>query len=231
MILEETIRNMKNINNFLQSKKVLVISPHPDDESFGCGGVICKHVKDGDTVFSIFISSGEKGNPSHISEKQTIIMREKEAHTASKILGIKKIEFFREPDGNIQYSERLFKKLAARLRTIKPDIVYLPHLNEMNQDHSMVAKIVMKVLAKIYENEIMKPDAFMFEVWTPIEKFNYIVDISPFISKKMKAIRAHKSQCDLISYDAASLGLSRYRGEMHSWPGGKYAEVFIKFII
>ena len=43
---------------------------------------------------------------------------------------------------------------------------------------------------------------------------------------KLAAVRAYKSQCDIMRFDDAIAGLNRFRGEMHSWPGGPYAEVF-----
>jgi hypothetical protein len=39
-------------------------------------------------------------------------------------------------------------------------------------------------------------------------------------------VRAYRSQCAVVGFDAAVQGLNRYRGELHSWPGGDYAEVF-----
>ena len=66
----------------------------------------------------------------------------------------------------------------------------------------------------------------MFEVWTPLQAMDRIVDISEFIEIKRKAIQAHQSQCEAMDFDEALLALNRYRGEMHSWPGGDYAEIF-----
>ena len=53
-----------------------------------------------------------------------------------------------------------------------------------------------------------------------------IVDISPHLATKLRAVRAYKSQCAAVGFVQAVRGLNRYRGEMHSWPGGDYAEVF-----
>ena len=71
-----------------------------------------------------------------------------------------------------------------------------------------------------------KPLVLGYEVWTPVQKLVEIVDISPCMATKLRAIRAYRSQCAVLDFDAAILGLNRYRGEMHSWPGGRYAEVF-----
>ena len=76
-----------------------------------------------------------------------------------------------------------------------------------------------------------EPRLLMYEVWTPLQQIDHVEDISEQIDVKVAAIRAHKSQCAIMRFDEAALGLARYRGEMHSWPGGPYAEVFQKFIV
>ena len=67
-----------------------------------------------------------------------------------------------------------------------------------------------------------------YEVWTPLQRMTEIADISAYLVCKLKAIRAYRSQCRALDFAAAARGLSRYRGEMHSWPGGDYAEAFLE---
>ncbi len=69
----------------------------------------------------------------------------------------------------------------------------------------------------------------MYEVWTPLQEMDHIEDISDVIDDKIAAVRAYRTQCNVLRFDDAILGLNRYRGEMHSWPGGPYAEIFREF--
>ena len=73
----------------------------------------------------------------------------------------------------------------------------------------------------------------MFEVWTPLTTMDVIIDITPHVETKLAAIKAYKSQCSVLRFDEAMLGLARYRGELFCWPkseenSGRYAEVFRK---
>lgn len=205
-------------------KNILVISPHPDDEAIGCGGTIALHTDCGDVVHVIFLTSGEKGGHGK-SEEETIKTREAEAQAAADILKIAQIEFWREPDGNFQASEINILRLVKKIEENAAEIIYVPHYQEEHQDHKLAALMVEKALQCL---DGLKPIVYMYEVWTPIQKIDHIEDISPYVEIKRKAIQAHKSQCEVMAFDEAILGLNRYRGEMHSWPGGDYAEVFMK---
>jgi hypothetical protein len=61
-----------------------------------------------------------------------------------------------------------------------------------------------------------------------MQSISVVIDISAFIEIKLAAIRAYETQCCVLRFDDAMAGLARYRGEMHSWPDGDYAEVFIE---
>src|SRR5438093_1072629 len=89
---------------------VLVVAPHPDDESIGCGGALCLHAQKGDRVVAVFLTSGELGLKHFPCEKAWQI-REREARAAAKILGLAEIFFLRQPDWSV--GERIIKAAAA----------------------------------------------------------------------------------------------------------------------
>lgn len=203
--------------------RVLVISPHPDDESIGCGGTLWQHRRNGDRVEVVFLTSGEKGGHGR-SVSETIRIREAEAHRASKILKLNRVELWRLPDGELKATAGAVARLSKKLASLKPTVVYLPHDGEMHPDHRAAVRMLKLALKRSKQ----KPDVLMFEVWTPLGRMDHIVDISKEIETKMRAIRAYKCQNAEVAFDEAFRGLARYRGEMHSWPGGDYAEVFAR---
>jgi LmbE family N-acetylglucosaminyl deacetylase len=206
--------------------RVLVLSPHPDDETIGCGGTLVRHVEQGDDVRVVFLTSGEKGGHGR-SEAETMRVREQEASEATKILGLHRLEFWREPDGALRATTAAVDRLRKMLANFRPHTVYLPHDKEMHVDHRAAVRLLQRALRAATGK---RPDVLMFEVWTPTQRLDEIVDISPYLETKLRAVRAYRSQCAVMGFVPAVRGLNRYRGEMHSWPGGDYAEVFTRLL-
>ena len=205
-------------------KRVLVLSPHPDDEAIGCGGTLRRHVVHGDQVRVIFLTSGERGVRGQ-EPAETARVRELEAAAAAKVLGYEMFEFWREPDGALQVTPALLHRFGEGLESWKPELIYVPHAAEMHPDHQAALHLAERALELLNS----RPEVRMYEVWTPIQQIDHVKDISEYIEVKLAAIRAHQSQCAIMRFDESALGLARYRGEMHSWPGGPYAEVFQRF--
>lgn len=204
-------------------KRVLILSPHPDDEAIGLGGTLRRHVEEGDEVQVIFLTSGERGVRGQEPAK-TARIREQEAAAAAKVLGYEAFEFWRVPDGAVKVSPAILGRLTEKLRTWKPDLVYAPHPGEMHPDHRASLRLLRRALL----GRRKRPMVRLYEVWTPLRQIDHVEDISGEIDVKLAAIRAHKSQCAIMRFDESAHGLARYRGEMHSWPGGPYAEVFMR---
>lgn len=202
--------------------RVLVISPHPDDESIGCGGTLRRHVESGDAVQAVFLTSGEKGGHGR-SEQETIAIREQEARAAAEVLGLEDTHFFRLPDGSVRCTQNAISQLRDFVVHWAPQVVYVPHADEMHIDH----RASFRLLKHVYRGWTgERPRIFLYEIWTPVQHMDEIIDITPYIATKRAAICVYRSQCAVMDFEAAALGLNRYRGEMHSWPGGDYAEVF-----
>ena len=204
--------------------RILVLSPHPDDESIGCGGTLRRHVRQRDEVQVVFLTSGEKGGHGR-SIEETIRQREAEAGRAARILGVRHLEFWREPDGGLRATRPVVRRLRDKLRRFRPDRIYVTHDREMHPDHRGAVRLLRCALNGATGR---RPEVLMYEVWTPIQQLDEITDISAHIATKLRAVRAYRSQCAVVGFVAAVRGLNRYRGELHSWPGGDYAEVFTR---
>jgi len=200
---------------------VLVIAPHPDDESIGCGGAICLHVERGDRVTSVFLTSGEFALRDLPPEKAWAI-RETEAEEAARILRITDVTFLRRPD---HYLADGIEEAAAGLRPLlereQPQLIYLPHACDGHPDHRACRPIVQIALCG---NLIPPPALLGYEIWTPLSKFDRVEDITQVMERKLQAIGAHRSQIKQIRYDRATRALNEYRGTMTQI--GRYAEVF-----
>ena len=200
---------------------VLVVAPHPDDESIGCGGTICLHASRGDRVTAVFLTSGERGL-SDVPEVEAARVREREAEEAARILGIASVRFLRRPD---QHLREDIVKAAAALKAIlqreKPKVIYLPHERDWHPDHRASVMIVDRALQS---SGIAKPMLLCYEVQTPLTEYDRASDISRVIERKLRAIRAHKSQVSKLRYDVAARALNEYRGIVAE--AGRYVEVF-----
>jgi N-acetylglucosamine malate deacetylase 1 len=203
--------------------RVLVLSPHPDDESIGLGGTLRRHVEDGDEVHVAFLTSGEAGGhgaaPADVARQ-----REAEAQAAADVLGVAAIEFWREPDGALRATGANVARLRHAVARLDPDRIYVPHAAEMHPDHRAAFRMAQRALRDV---EI---ETLLYEVWTPMQTMHEIVDITPYLEVKLDAIRRYVGQCAALRFDEAFEGLARYRGEMFLWPGGDYAEIFVRMM-
>jgi LmbE family N-acetylglucosaminyl deacetylase len=206
------------------ARRVLVVSPHPDDETVGCGGALRLHALAGAEVRVVFLTSGEAGGHG-LGPAETLRVREAEAVAAAAALGLAGVDFWRLPDGRLTATRAAAARLCELITASRPDLVYVPHAGEQHPDHRAAARLVRHAVARLAPGAA-RPRVLMFEVWTPLGDLDELVDISGVIDAKLAAIRLYASQCRVLRFDDALGGLARYRGEMHSWPGGDYAEAY-----
>lgn len=199
--------------------KVLVFSPHPDDDVIGCGGSIVKHTRKGNEVTVVYLTNGDAGDLTH-SKEELAEIRRKEAQSAAQVMGVKETIFLDVHDGYLEYDQEILKKLITIIREQKPDIAYLPHKSDGHRDHTNTFVLVNEAIKRAGRNGYQEcgntpwelKTVLSYEVWTPIQRVNYIEDISEYIEIKLEALRKHESQLASLKYDEAVKGLNRYRG-------------------
>lgn len=193
-------------------RKFLVISPHPDDSDFGASGCVAKLTQEGNDVEYLIVSDGSKG--SHVvgfGGKKLVLIREKEQKAAAKAVGVTKVTFLRETDGEIENTPQLRKKLVKEIRRIKPDCVMsfdpsslqFESVYRSHRDHRLVAEAVFDAIYPAVGNASFYPELIKLrlqphqvqELWFfASPKPNKRIDITKTMGKKLAALRSHKSQ-------------------------------------
>jgi LmbE family N-acetylglucosaminyl deacetylase len=200
---------------------VLVIAPHPDDESIGCGGALCLHARRKDLIAVVYLTSGELGLK-HLPRGKAWLTREREAKKAARILGVTNQFFLRLPDWFVgDDAARSAKKLTPVLERTKPDLIYLPHAAEWHPDHKACLPIVRTALKR---SGLAAPQLRTYEVWTPLPEYDHVEDITAVMPRKLRAVRQHRSQLDEFDYVRAVTGLNLFRGALAA--KCRFAEVF-----
>lgn len=201
--------------------KVIVIAPHPDDEILGVGGTIIKHLVKGDIVEIIIVT---KGMPPLFSS-ESVYEVQKEATNCHHSFGIKNTYFLDLPAVMLERLDRyvINQKILEVIQQTLPDIVYIPHIGDMQKDHQIVAEAAMVALRPKYEHQVKRIYAYEtlsetgWHIPNVSNQFipNVYSDISEYLPEKLKAILYYQTQLSnfpnprsLESIEA----LAKYRG-------------------
>jgi len=123
-------------------RDVLVFAPHPDDEVFGCGGMLAWHARHGAKVRVVIVSDGTGGDPAARTE-DIIATRIAEARAGAEVLGLgldADYRFLGLPDGRLGEQGDLVEQLASELEDFDPELVYGPSVQELHPDHRALAQ-------------------------------------------------------------------------------------------
>lgn len=185
---------------------ILVLAAHPDDAELGCGGTIASHVARGYKVGIADFTRGELGT------RGTAEIRDKEAAASAEILGLSARTNLGLRDGFFENTGEEKLKVAAAIRTFRPEVVFACAVNDRHPDHPRAAALAYEAcfIAGLVKVATFDAEGQPQEAWRPRALYHYIqsefitpdliVDVSEHWDVKMKAILAFGSQF----YNAAS---------------------------
>jgi LmbE family N-acetylglucosaminyl deacetylase len=128
----------------------LIIAPHADDETLGCGGIACKKIRNGAPTHFLFVTDGAASHGNLADKNALSARRESEARLAVARLGGSNgdLTFLRFPDGDAnRHIDAIAEAIARSLRTLRPDCIYIPHVNDFTSDHAAVHAAARKAAA------------------------------------------------------------------------------------
>jgi len=211
-------------------KRVLVVAPHPDDETLGVGGTIAKYSAQGAEVFVLMVS----GHLPPLYRREDYDKTVTEAHVAFELLGVAKSEFLEIPATMIgdQPLHKLNGRISKIFNDFNPHIVFCPY-PDRHVDHRLVFDSVMVATRPVGVGrniEIVAAYETLSEThWNaphiePNFIPNWVVDITEQIEKKMEAVKCYESQVSDFpgprSIEAVE-ALSKFRGTQAGFAYGE----------
>lgn len=193
-------------------KSAMAIVAHPDDIEFSCAGTLARWARAGSQIIYVLCTSGDVGiDEPGMTRKKAMEIREQEQREAARIIGAKEVVFLREPDGLLQPTLELRKKLVREIRRYKPEVIvtgdptivwagddYINH-----PDHRAAATAALDATfpaagqPNLFEDLAQegltahKPRKVYVTSWDRVDVY---VNIEETIELKIQALRAHKSQ-------------------------------------
>lgn len=187
-----------------KADKILVVGPHPDDESLGCGGFMLKYAKQIDSF--CFLSSGISPNAREKSDIRMAEWNEAQKFIGCNNLGI--VELYGDKPLLPRIMDNMSKYLKC-LDTGKYDYIFMPHLNDNHPEHKYISQTIMRkiLLQNGYKRNLK---ICFYEVWSLLDKPNTYSEINA--DDKLKLLSLYKTQWSICDLKKKILGLNCYRG-------------------
>jgi LmbE family N-acetylglucosaminyl deacetylase len=238
--LDLPLYSIDKIVNEIKSESILVVAPHPDDETLGCGGAIALLRSRGYTVKILVVSDGTQSHPNSSKYPAPVLrnLRATETIWAMGLLGVETnhIAFLQLPDGAVpKIREPDFQAAVNRfctyLELANPKIVFAPSRSDPHPDH----RATWQILCTAIRQSRLSPRVIEYPIWDWDLKQRKLsnqdvvhpwrLDIAEVLALKQQAIAAYRSQTtNLIDDDPNGFRLTAEMLENFAQPWEIYLE-------
>jgi N-acetylglucosamine malate deacetylase 1 len=211
-------------------KKLVVIAPHPDDETLGCGGTIARFAASGTEVSVLVVA----GHLPPLYDEAAFETTHREALAAFKIMGVAQSAFLRIPATMVRDVPvaELNGKINGFIREIGPDMVLLP-FPDRHIDHRIIFDACIVACRPVHAaapKAVLAYETLSETHWNvpgiePVFAPDFFVDTTDYMAKKSAALACYASQINNAPSRSveACTALARFRGSQN---GCGYAEAF-----
>lgn len=169
-------------------KTILILAPHTDDGEFGCGGTINKLIEEGNDVYYAAFSACQQSVLKDFPSDILIT----EVKAATEVLGIKKenLILFDYDVRTFNYRRQDILDDLIKLRTdINPDVVFIPALTDIHQDHKTIAE---EGLRAFKSKTLLSYEMPWNNITFSTSSFSILSEDN--INTKVEALKKYKSQ-------------------------------------
>jgi LmbE family N-acetylglucosaminyl deacetylase len=202
---------------------MLVVAPHQDDETIGCGGALALQVRAKKSACVVLLHDGADGHDElGMTRPQLVALRNQESVRAAAVIGMEPPVFLSYPDLKAS-SDTAAEALRGIIADRKVDAVFIPFMLDGHADHRKANYILAAALKKIDWNVRV----FGYEVWG-LSIPNVIVVIDSVIEQKLDMLRCFDFANKAVDYVNSTQGLNMYHSRMLGSGVCKYAERFFE---
>lgn len=198
-----------------EKKRVLVIAPHPDDDTFGSGGSLSKLVSRGSEVQVLYVTDGT-------SELDKISSIRADAIQVCDKLGVKPIFMGCFPKQIPLDDHALSNQFISIFSDVDPDIIFITFLLDDHDDHRRVNELLLKLSSEL---ELDDKEIWAYQVYSTVIT-NVVVDITSEVEMKREMIRMWKNVSGNRDWAHFVLGMNASNCRYISSREPKYGETF-----
>jgi len=189
-------------------RHVLAVFPHPDDETFGCGGTLALFAKSGVPITYVCATLGQMGRnmgKTLFATRESLPkIREAELEKACQVIGIQHLIKLGLRDKTIEFEDPkiLTDRIEGIIREVRPSLVLAHYPGyAVHPDHNALGEVTMNAIARlsVQERPRVYGHAFARNCQDVLGPPDIVNDISAIAEVKLAAIRAHKSQSQLLA--------------------------------
>ncbi len=215
------------------TKTVLVIAPHPDDETLGCGGTLLRLAAQGVRLGWLIVTG--------MTDEYTPAQRQKRADTVTKITasyGFSTVYPLDKPTAQLDTlpMSELIDSISTVLDDFHPDWLLLPHSGDVHSDHRVVFDACTACckwfrypsIKRVMSYETLSETDFALPgSGRPAFQPNYFINISEQLTRKLEIMELYDSELSEFPFPRSRMAMEAQARLRGAQSGYQAAEAFM----